>query len=315
MSEYKFLRISEESYKDLATLCMKSFGIKRSLDEIAHKFDTSQFGLSDVGYIAYDQKGNPAAYYGVFPIVLTVGSIDYLVAQSGDTMTAPEHQRKGLFTQLAKHTYQLAKEEQIKFIFGFPNKYSYPGLKHKLDWDFPGHMQSFEISNFFFPISELIYKYGYFKLWYTKKCNQVLSPYLLDLSDENISGFARVSGNGNIKKSRAFYEYKIKSGNCFLVKIDEFMLLIKPQSHLLIGDVVWFKTTRTASFIKTLKFIGRKLGSMKTIISLSENHWLFTYLKDYGLTVKEGLHIGFLSLDNSVSCYNIEFIRADYDTF
>jgi len=315
MSEYKFLRISEERYKDLAILYMKSFSIKRSLDEIAHKFNTSQFGLSNVGYIAYDQQGNPAAYYGVFPIVLTVGSIDYLVAQSGDTMTASEHQRKGLFTQLAKHTYQLAKEEQIKFIFGFPNKYSYPGLKHKLDWDFPRHMQRFEISNFFFPYSELIYKYNYLKSWYEKKCNRVLSPYLLDLSDENISGFTRVSENDNIKKSRAFYEYKIKSRNCFLVKIDEFILLIKPQSHLLIGDVVWFNTTQTASFIKTLKSIGRKLGSMKTIITLSENHWLFTYLKDYGLTAKEGLHIGFLSLDNSVLYDNIEFIRADYDTF
>ncbi|NQU84421.1 MAG: GNAT family N-acetyltransferase [Mariniphaga sp.] len=315
MSEYNFKRISTERYKDVAILYLKTFGVKLSLDEIRNKFDTDQFGLSHIGYIAYNREGDPSAYYGVFPIVMTTGSIDYLVAQSGDTMTAPEHQRKGLFTQLAKYTYQLAKKEQVKLIFGFPNKYSYPGFKHKLDWDFTGHMQIFEISNFSIPTSELIYKYGYLRSWYKNKCKQILSPHLIDLADKNISCFSHVSENSNIKKNRTFFEYKINTGNCFLLKIDKFTLLVKPHSHLLIGDVAWFDITQTASFIKTLKSLGRKLNSMKTVLSLSENHWLFTYLIDYGLQAKQSLHIGFLSIDHSVSYNSMEFIRADYDTF
>src|SRR4030095_10457568 len=132
--EYTFERISASRLYDIKLLYLDSFGEDVSMDFVEKKYDTSAFGVRDIGYIAYDNVGIPAAYYGVFPCRALVRGNVYLTAQSGDTMTHPNHRGKGLFVKLAKMTYELAKENGIKFVFGFPNDNSLPGFVKKLGW-------------------------------------------------------------------------------------------------------------------------------------------------------------------------------------
>src|SRR5207244_789927 len=58
-------------------------------------------------------------------------------AVSGDTMTHSEHRGKGLFVELAKRTFQLAKESRIRFAYGFPNQNSLKGSVHA-GWKYSG---------------------------------------------------------------------------------------------------------------------------------------------------------------------------------
>lgn len=88
-----------------------------------------------IGWLAYSPAGHPSAYYGVFPTRLTnpLGR-SVRAAQSGATMTHPEHQGQGLFTKLAERTYESARDSGVDFVFGFPNQNSYPGFTRKLKW-------------------------------------------------------------------------------------------------------------------------------------------------------------------------------------
>ena len=131
---YNFERITKERLSHLVILYKAAFNKKISIDFLAKKFDTERLGTGYLGFLAYDENNEPAAYYGVFPYLVRNGNMNIVTAQSGDTMTHPKHQGKGLFTTLAKMTYELAKNEGIDLVWGFPNKNSYPGFIKKLNW-------------------------------------------------------------------------------------------------------------------------------------------------------------------------------------
>ena len=313
MINYKFIRVGKSSYKYTKELYLKAFNLKQDIDSIQKKYNTSFFGLKDIGYFALDDRENPAGYYGVFPITLSMRGEDFLVAQSGDTMTAPAHRKKGLFTTLAKKTYVLARDNNVQFIFGFPNENSYPGLKTKLNWQFYGKMQDFKLKNTTIPLCELVSKLKFLEPLYKKYCDWWLSFYIISLTEENIIGFNHNKTEGTIRKDISFFRYK-QSRNAYLIRINEFVILIKPDVHLLIGDVVPFEDNKTDEFIETLKKISKKLGCRKTILSVSKNHWLYKYLSKR-LQASERLPIGFLKLCKDYPFDKISFTRADYDTF
>ena len=103
--------ITDASYEDINKLHQLSFGYSRSIEDVNIKYNTTCFGLKNIGFLAKSEEQELAAYYGVFPIVLSYENNHFLVAQSGDTMTAPHHRKKGLFTRLAKETYSFSKSK------------------------------------------------------------------------------------------------------------------------------------------------------------------------------------------------------------
>ena len=73
-------------------------------------------------------------YYSICPFEITIEENIIKSALSVGTMTHPSFTRQGIFTTLAKETYDDAKKIGIKFICGFPNKNSYSGFLNKLNW-------------------------------------------------------------------------------------------------------------------------------------------------------------------------------------
>jgi hypothetical protein len=315
MSEYKFVQIDNNSDSAIKELLFRSSKTVVSLQLLKDKYDTSFFGLRNIGFLAIHESNDLAAYYGVFPMRMTIDGKDYLVAQSGDTMTAPEHQKKGLFTDLAKLTYKLAEEKGIQMIFGFPNKNSLPGFQKKLDWKFFGCMQNFIIKNNTVPLCEFSAKYKTFSPLYLNYCNSRLRKYKIAPIDENIRIFNEGMSRGYIKKDADFFKYKLKNKNNFLIKINDFTILIKTSPHLYIGAVGNFKKERTNEFLGTLKQLARKLGCKKTSLSLSENHWLFDHLKSE-IDHTEGYPIGyFYTTQQDFPYADISYTVCDSDTF
>jgi len=309
---YKSIKLSDHSYKDIQYLYRVSFGSIHSMEAISLKYDTQKFGLKNIGMLAIDEKKAPAAYYGVFPVRLSYNNKDYVVAQSGDTMTAPNHRKQGLFTRLAKETYQLAEKEGIKMIFGFPNQNSYPGFKHKLNWEFHGCMKKFELNIKTFPLCELSSAYPVLSPWYDKYLNKKIAKY--KISPEQLDLHSFNNGNGYIKKDMDFFEYKTNKKNVFVVQKNGFQMLIKAKTHLYIGEVGKIERHQIKELIQSIKSLSYKLGCKKIIFSLSQNHWLYEFLKEY-LTPKDSLPIGFCLFDSSFDPAQIQFCNADYDTF
>lgn len=311
--EYTIQRISPELYKDLQSLKNRSMGYLQDMSDIKRKFDTSSFGIRDIGFFARDNENFPSAYYGVFPMIVVNNGKDYIVAQSGDTMTDPDHRKKGLFVKLAKNTYEFAGTQGINFIFGFPNEFSYPGFKNKLDWIFFGNMQEFLIKSSVIPLCELAKKYSFLRPIYSIILKNRLAKYIIDINDESIKGFSHGENDFYIKKDLNFFNYK-KGENKFLVEINSFKIFFKAQTHLYIGDVAKFEESRIDEFILTLEKLTKIVQSRKLIMALSENHWLYSFMKKR-MDSKESLPIGFYKYETDFPFEKLILSMSDYDTF
>ena len=93
-----------------------------------------------------------------------------------------------------------------------------------------------------------------------------------------------------------------------------FDLLIKVDTHLIIGEVGRIKKEEGLALVAAIKQLSRELGCSKAQLSLSENHWLYDILNDI-MKPDESLPIGFYMIDREIIPEKIQFSGADYDTF
>ncbi len=312
MEEYQIIRNSESHYPAIKQLYIRASGFKKNIDFIYSKYNTISFGEKNIGYLAY-RDSFPAAYYGVFPLVLVQNENEYLAAQSGDTMTDPEHQKKGLFIKLATATYLLAKECKIAFVFGFPNANSFPGFEKKLNWKFYGSMYEFSIITSQLPFAEVSKRFNIAIESYQKLVHKKLERYIIDSCEENLKCFNFQVNVLKVKKDIHFFNYKKYSSN-YLIKFLGFTLFVKVDGHLIIGDVGHFQEEKLNDFIFALKYLARKLFCRKIKIYLSEGHWLYPFLAT-NIKSKVNNPIGILALNEVLTIDQIAFSAADFDTF
>lgn len=230
-SHYTFARVSPANLIDLQGIFKAAFGAAPDFESLQHKFNTKAFGLYTVGYIAYDEAGMPAAYYGVFPVKVQIAGKIVLAAQSGDTMTHPLHQGRGLFTKLAKMTYSAAKEEGVELIFGFPNENSFPGFAKKLDWLFPSHLAKLKLISTTIPMSNLAASSYILATIHRKWIRIVLTFY------KKADSFSpKENGQNVVMHDRNFLEYKIGKTHQ-LLKIENSTVWLSISNNIYLGDV------------------------------------------------------------------------------
>lgn len=75
-----------------------------------------------------------AGQYLVIPVKFNINKAQVSGSLSLNTLTDPKFQGKGLFTKMAKATYEDCKISDAYFTIGFPNPKSYPGFVRKLDF-------------------------------------------------------------------------------------------------------------------------------------------------------------------------------------
>ncbi|MEM0998648.1 MAG: GNAT family N-acetyltransferase [Bacteroidota bacterium] len=310
--DYEFKRLDAGRLTDMQRLLQRSFGLKIPLNDIAAKYATQPFGKQYVGYLAY-QVGDPqpAAYYGVFPLRFWVGDRTILVAQSGDTMTDPDHRKRGLFTRTAERAYTLAEKEGVQFVFGFPNQYSYPGFKRKLAWEFTGHMRDFSFKTQAIPLAGLAGRFAALRGLYRRWVDRKLRQYAMDFAEAE-RAFAAPE-IPQVHKDAEFFRYKAFSG-AVPIRFREFVLYVKVDGQLIVGAVAPFPENKTADFLSGIRQLAQRLGCQKCLFSVSENHWLCARLAGH-LESEEGLPIGFRDFGSGLDLSRFVFSRADFDTF
>jgi hypothetical protein len=272
-----------------------------------HKFRT-------IGYFAIDSNGKTGGFYGVFKDNLTYQNKSYLVAQSGDTMTHPAHQKKGLFLMLAKATYNKCIEDGIALIFGFPNKQSYHGFSTKLDWTFNGNMRRWTFTVNSFPWCELTSINRQLKSAYRKFAEHKIRQYKVKPTRIIADQFNTSYEVGMIEKSLAFFNFKLDNPSVQLLQFRDFTLLVKFDNHLIIGDIGYKNELYATELINCITQLGELIGCRKVVISLSLNHWANSIFENYQ-TSEDGLPIGFLNFNSDIDPSKIAFSYSDFDTF
>lgn len=308
---YRFERITKERLTDVSYI-FKSINKYISVDYFIKKFDTEIFGAKMIGFIAYDVNNEPSGYYGVFPLVIQYGDQKVLTAQSGDTITHPKHQGKGLFTKLATLTYELAKKEGIHLIWGFPNSNSYPGFIKKLNWVDNGNLVKVKISIRTLPILKIINKMNV--SWVRKEYNMIINKALK--SDIRQFTKANESNLPFILKDPLFFEYKNYNLNRFIVGTEKNNLWVKVEDRILIGDTNIDSYTEFEKIWKTLKKKCKYLGINEVNFICSKNNpSLEIFKKLDNVELKESLPFCFLSDWDNELAKNLSICLADFDTF
>jgi GNAT superfamily N-acetyltransferase len=313
MQEYTFERVSKQRLQDIKLLYRECFSEEVQIDFLEKKYNTEVFGANNIGYIAYDKSGNPAAYYGVFPCRAQIKNQTYLCAQSGDTMTHPNHRGKGLFVSLAKASYQLARESGIKFVFGFPNENSYHGFVKKLGWIHKENLNVYKLRVFTFPLAYVCRKLSFLNRFYQSYSRFVLKN---KFSKRKYFDNPLISNeSGGLLRDEVFFNYKdyMKKE---LIEINGMCVYIKLAGALRVGDIEKTDEESFYKIVKKLKHIARLLGNYAVIFYYSPSVDYDRFLsKKFASSSSGGLSIGWVDFESGLELDTLKFSQADLDTY
>lgn len=307
--DYTIRRINESDLPGLMKLYAASFNQQQTLQEAIDKFSTRCFGAEYIGYLAVAADGELAAFYGVFPVEMRVGGRVIIGAQSGDTMTHPDHRKKGLFVRLAERTYQLAREQQVKVIYGFPNEHSYPGFQRKLGWSFLEPMQT----------AELRADRGRFKArlgtWIggRKRSNNRVAERLQSLAIDHSLFVFGTQGDGVLRDAK-YLDYKHKNSGSVVVQVEDLAVWLVPGNRLDIGGFIEHRPMSTKDLENTFQQLLTVAGATSARFTYSAKSAVLEKIQPF-CQIRTNARVGFLALDPSINIDTLFFCRGDFDYF
>ena len=92
-------------------------------------------------------------HYAVTALPLLLQGEKRRAAFSMTTMTHPDYQGKGIFTKLAKMTYEAAADRGFSLVFGFPNKNSEWVIFNRLGWSRSTSINEYRLDSFPLPLT------------------------------------------------------------------------------------------------------------------------------------------------------------------
>ncbi len=311
MGEYRYKRIDESCYKDLVRLYQDAFKQDTTIAYYQNKFNTDYLGVKHLGYIAYDEKNEPAAFYGVFPYMMEYNGIKILGAQSGDTMTHPNHKGKGLFKTLGKMTNELAKQNGIQLMFGLPNQFSYHGLVKSLQWTHVDDMVNYKFKTFTLPLSAICKRLPFLLPLYDLYVEVVLKR--IKKRGAFFKSSAISNEFGGVSRDEAFYNYK-KFYNNHLLRLGDHNIWIKIDGSLFVGDIEYKEGTDINLLISEIKKLAFLLGCIEVVFPLCAGTKWDMCLKSV-LPQSKGLALCLIDLQSGLPLDKFRFTAADFDTF
>lgn len=316
MNDYRYDRLSDANFADLGKLIEVVYNVRINIEQLKKKYDTSCFGASYVGYIAYHNESNqPAGYYGILPLKVKLANNIVMAAQSGDTMTHPEHRNKGLFTELARHTYELGKSLGVQFVFGFPNKNSYHGLVNKLGWTHAYDMLSVNIFVPTLPYSSLLRKNASLSAWHSKAIFALLSKLFITSTALPEKFLIKEQETNGVIHDQDFFNYKL-GHNCVCLQHKEVLIFVKVENNTLgIGAIHNYGAPADVKgALNKLKLICRLMGIIRIKTYCSPDSLSSTSLQKYGFS-KQSLPFCYINFSAKEDLDTLNFTYFDYDTY
>jgi len=310
MDEFIFKRLTKESIIDLYWLFKSSSKARTSLKELQQKYNTDYTGISYIGYLVYDSDNKPAAFYGIIPTYVLIKGNKVLAAQAVDAITHPKHQRKGLFIKLILKINELAKNEGIQFIFGFPNEKSFPVYINKLNWLHIGNMQKFVCQVPMLPFSQLFRRNEILKSIY-----QLWVSFVIMFIKKS-TGFENPNINSNnigTLRDECFFSYKNYNRKHIIIICGK-KVWLKFDGTLKIGEIENSNNTELSRIIKRLKLIAFITGIQKIQFQCNTESVYFPKFSSIA-SAKVSLPIIYFDLSGSYPSVKLAFSLADFDTF
>jgi hypothetical protein len=308
---YHYQRVSSERLKDLLVLFKSAFGATPEISDVARKHSTEFVGCRDIGTVVYAENGSPAAFYGVFPVMARIGGAAVLIAQSGDTMVHKEHERRGLFVESAKRTYELAVGCGIRSVFGFPSATSYPGFVKRLGWKHIRDVQRYRFHAPMLPASEFLWRFPVARKALAAWQSLVLRVFP---DGEFFAGCLMGRNADCIERSKGYWEYKLRNPLVRCVRVRGVNVVLKLEGSLGVGDIDSDDPLAISKVLRTLRVFCVISGISRINTYLSDGSPLELALRRISNPAK-GLPFGYADFSGGVSVGDLGFCYLDMDTF
>jgi hypothetical protein len=310
VQQYVTRRLSASNIKDLYILHRAVYQKNAPPDYFEKKYDTAYTGKSCLGYLAYNQQQVPVGFYGVQPCFIQLGSKIYLAAQSGDTMTHPQFRFKGLFVDLSRQTFALCKQEELSFLFGFPNQNSYHGAVKHLGWQMIDTMQCYAWHVHTAPLAKWAGKTSVGQKLYGKYAKAILQKHTNEQPGLINPAFAQ--NKGGVLRSEAYFLYK-SYNQTYVVQIGNAKVWIKLREELFIGDMQP-NGESIADMLHSLKRLAGKLGIRKMYFHCSSGTDMHALLKKQYQGVPS-FPVLIQDLGTDIPFEELKFTLSDIDIF
>lgn len=307
-NKFEVKRFSKLLIDDFLILYKEIFknGIKLSREGVLHLYGDLELYI---GYIAFD-KDKPIGFYGVLPFYFKYNDNIIKVAQSVNNMVHPEYRKHNLFFHLTQMTFSLAKEEDIKFIYGWPNT---PKLYSSLlKWIDLGAMQLYSFPVTTFPLAKIIWKIPILKSFYHSYI-KIITGKVRSLNFENTKFKLIIDNNFYIPRTEEYIKYK-KATGAFLIKINNINVWVNIDYRLKIGDIDDISLKEFDQLLKSLKKISFWLGITEIIYSVDKSStWNEILMPKYN--PKNELQLLYYPLNYQYKIQSAHFTMGDYDTY
>lgn len=313
--EYRFERLDANNIEDLKVLYKDAFDEDRTIEYTRNKFNTTKLGGQYFAFIAYDNNNFPAAFYALFPVEVTMNNQKYLSGQVADLMTHSLHRKKGLFLKLANHTHEFAKNQGMKFVFTFQygTEGAYSGFI-KLKFIDKECINGYYIKIHTFPLNRFAKRYKLLNVFYQPYFNLVEKLFFKKVN--YFKYYNKDTNYGEILKENNFIDYKYGYSNCKIFEINNvrYLLKIKPDGSLAIGDIDKNNSEEIIKSLNKLKRVAFWLGIRIIQFEVSKGHLIDDVLSKY-YSANNKFHVLFLNLDENFSGNLVKFTYADIDTY
>ena len=308
---YTIQQLSKDNFHHLINLYGQIFPENNDTELLEKKFQIFNEEIK-FGFLAFDKNQDVSAFYGVFPYHANFSGQTIKIAQSGNTMTGPDHRKKGLFKRLHDETMKLCKEHQINFVFGFPNANSAPGFE-KFGWRARDCNKYSWISNL--GLTEKVKRKINWDNYYEQKKKVILkhetNPEEIDIS----LSFLSQNSTFSVERNLEYLIYKASLGSRF-IKLHSGVAWVKITNNTIqIADV--FGTNPMKIFDELVSF-SRKIGIEMIIFVTSNNEDLFNRLSSTPPSNCDKNHISLIVnelLPMKNDSLDLQFTSGDFDTF
>jgi GNAT superfamily N-acetyltransferase len=308
---YAVTRLNRANLHDLARLHGAVYGPVAE-DHYPKKYDTIYTGVAYVGFIAYNLRQEPIAYYGVLPCFIKYRDKVALASQSADTMTHPGYRFKGLFVELSLRTFELCRELGIELIFGFPNENSYHGAINKLGWQLLHRMDCFTIRVRAIPFAKHAGKNKFINKIYKFYSEIIIRQHLL--KDHAISNPVLDEGLAGVYRTAAYNIYKKGFSKARTIGVEGASMTVSIRQVLLVGDMENVNESNFRAVIAALKKLAARLGIQEVQFHSSPGTALHGLFKTY-YTATPSYPVLLQDLECPVPVEKLRFCFADIDIF
>jgi GNAT superfamily N-acetyltransferase len=311
---YKTERLNENNFRSFTEIFHASFpGNQYSDAYFLKKFDTSHSEHQFYGHLAYnEEKNQPAAYFGVFPVFAEWQGQQLLTGQSGDVATHPEHRQKGLFRILHDATLRLCKADAFDFLFAFPNANSLPGFI-KAGWHTGQAMETW-IKRLSTGLPDRLYRKllpKQFAAAQQNKINQLsVEP---DHSVNLLPGLAASFAGSNVRltRSAAYLRYKNSLGSKLIRLAHGYAWIALKGNQLLICDLLGEQKNE---LLHDLSVFAAQAGFDFLVCTSNIQEGNF-WLRENGFIKRKQITLTVHSLQTDVPADMLMLTGGDFDNF